>query len=786
MHLRGADLVGTPVPLLCSPVVRFKTFDASADGYGRGEGFAVVLMTRQQLGVPSSTAGPLAVVCGSAVNSAGRSSGLTAPSGPAQQKLLAVALASTAGQVSVADVAFLAVHGTGTPLGDPIGESVGAGGSGLHCMRARVVLHTHVLIAHWVLTLLLLPADVAEMGAVGGALSLANGSHPRVLALGSNKSCFGHTEGAAGLTGALLATMALQQQALPPVVGLREVNPYVAAALGDWHSRHSLPAVLPRQQAPMAAAAAAARRATSGTSSFGMTGVNAHMLLALPSQPGPVVLGPEAAASLPWQRQRHWPLPAPHPLLTFAAISSQQAGPAVTFSARLSTPAAVYLRDHYISGRLLLPATAFFELLLSAASTAWDAGAAATPASAARQLCPWGLAISAPKILQHEEQAADVLAVTIMTHSAAAEVASTDGTAHVRCSVSTAAHASLAELPSSSQPISAVGMALAKSSSKHLPTRHFNFAALANAQQHSTARDSWSVDAAAADAALHLSAVKVAGLTDAISRVPVGVQALLAAPPASSALRSRQQWSTSQLPAVTVDGSAQCSIHAALDAGTRLTVTNLLAKPLLGQKAVGLTKVDADTKLFEQQHFIYCIEFQTSADLGASGSTADASSSLRAVGGSGLELRGLAQLGGMAQGHAELLEGASQLRIMPHRGPRTSSLAGNSVAVAADGIELLQRVLGADDGGRSAVEALVTGAVDAAPDRSNACAPSSGMVAALLKVAAVENPTRQWAVLRGSAQATRPWSEVSAATDQHGMQVAACTLRQPRLLRMPM
>lgn len=41
--------------------------------------------------------------------------------------------------------------------------------------------------------------DCAEMGAIGGALSSPD-SQPaqRVLPLGSNKSCYGHTEGAAG------------------------------------------------------------------------------------------------------------------------------------------------------------------------------------------------------------------------------------------------------------------------------------------------------------------------------------------------------------------------------------------------------------------------------------------------------------------------------------------------------------------------------------------------------------------------------------------------------------
>lgn len=73
-------------------------------------------------------------------------------------------------------VTYVAVHGTGTPLGDPI-----------------------------------------EMGALGQALSgrssaPASASALRKLTVGSVKSCYGHTEGAAGLTGALLALQAMRSQ----------------------------------------------------------------------------------------------------------------------------------------------------------------------------------------------------------------------------------------------------------------------------------------------------------------------------------------------------------------------------------------------------------------------------------------------------------------------------------------------------------------------------------------------------------------------------------------------
>lgn len=41
------------------------------------------------------------------------------------------------------------------------------------------------------------------MGALGQALGTRNGTEQRLLALYSVKSCYGHTEGAAGLTGTI-------------------------------------------------------------------------------------------------------------------------------------------------------------------------------------------------------------------------------------------------------------------------------------------------------------------------------------------------------------------------------------------------------------------------------------------------------------------------------------------------------------------------------------------------------------------------------------------------------
>ena len=69
------------------------------------------------------------------MNQDGRSSSLTAPNGPAQGALLQAAL--HAGGLAASDVVTVAVHGTGTPLGDPIGKCPNHATSGTACDRVN-------------------------------------------------------------------------------------------------------------------------------------------------------------------------------------------------------------------------------------------------------------------------------------------------------------------------------------------------------------------------------------------------------------------------------------------------------------------------------------------------------------------------------------------------------------------------------------------------------------------------------------------------------------------------
>lgn len=91
----------------------------------------------------------------------------------------------------------------------------------------------------------------------------------------------------AGLTGLLLAATALSQQSVAPIKHLRNVNPYVTAAVADWERRSGRP-LLPLQAGPrphvLSGPHADGLQPVTGTSSFGMSGVNAHLLLTVPTR----------------------------------------------------------------------------------------------------------------------------------------------------------------------------------------------------------------------------------------------------------------------------------------------------------------------------------------------------------------------------------------------------------------------------------------------------------------------------------------------------------------------
>ncbi|MFF3330559.1 SDR family NAD(P)-dependent oxidoreductase [Streptomyces sp. NPDC002888] len=207
-----------------SPSGRCSPFSAEADGVVWAEGCGLVLLKRL---ADARRDGDrvLAVVKGSAINQDGRSQGLSAPNGLAQERVLRAAL--DAAGLSPDDIDFIEAHGTGTPLGDPI--------------------------------------EGRALAAVFGPGRPAD----RPLGVGSLKSNIGHTQAAAGIGGVIKTVLALGHERIPASLHAETPTEHI-----DWASG-GLRVHTDAQKWP--GGGDRVRRA--GVSAFGISGTNAHVVL---------------------------------------------------------------------------------------------------------------------------------------------------------------------------------------------------------------------------------------------------------------------------------------------------------------------------------------------------------------------------------------------------------------------------------------------------------------------------------------------------------------------------
>jgi acyl transferase domain-containing protein len=116
-----------------------QVLNATADGYVRGEACrAMWIEAADDVSAaqpdPATNKQPLGIIAGTSVNTNGRASSLTAPHGPSQQELIAVALAS--GGMAAADVTGIVLHANGTSLGE----------WATHCLPECVAIAAHDLL----------------------------------------------------------------------------------------------------------------------------------------------------------------------------------------------------------------------------------------------------------------------------------------------------------------------------------------------------------------------------------------------------------------------------------------------------------------------------------------------------------------------------------------------------------------------------------------------------------------------------------------------------------------
>ena len=162
---------------------RCHTFDSRADGYARGEGYGAIYLKRTSLAIADSS--PIrAMIRGTAINSNGRTGGITRPSARGQEAVIREAYRH-AGNLPFKETSYFECHGTGTYVGDPI-----------------------------------------EVAAIGRVFALERSAEDPLL-VGSVKSNVGHGEGASALASIMKVVLALENGAIPPIFNLETRNPNI-------------------------------------------------------------------------------------------------------------------------------------------------------------------------------------------------------------------------------------------------------------------------------------------------------------------------------------------------------------------------------------------------------------------------------------------------------------------------------------------------------------------------------------------------------------------------------
>ena len=280
---------------------RSLTLDHRASGYGRGEACAVMCISQSKTGD--------AKLSGSAINQDGRSASLTAPNGPSQVKLAVQAYQSAA--LDPSQILLHELHGTGTPLGDPI-ELLGVATCQTYASE-----------------------------------SFVGSSHP--LALSASKTAMGHSEPAAGCLGIESLLRQLSNRVHHPVLGLHNINHHVESVL-----RESV-----RKLLPLRSNGGLAEICTSdigSVSAFAFQGTNAMVILHVSSFKTDV---PNLHEDPGYRWIRHWFVDRVHPLLAPSQCSPQRSRWALKFPASISAS----MRQHRVLDKLLLPGLAMFRLM---------------------------------------------------------------------------------------------------------------------------------------------------------------------------------------------------------------------------------------------------------------------------------------------------------------------------------------------------------------------------------------------------------------------------------------
>ena len=209
---------------MLSPTGKCYAFDDRADGFVPGEGVGVIVLKDLKSAIKDGDQ-IHGVIKGAAINQDGKSNGITAPNGVAQEKLAESLYAEF--NINPREIQLLEAHGTGTKLGDPI-----------------------------------------EFAAASRAFKHYSDDN-NYCAITSVKSNIGHTQTAAGIAGVIKSVIALDKKIIPPVINVNKVNShididnspfYINTSMKEWEGNKDY-------------------KRKAAISSFGVSGTNAHLVI---------------------------------------------------------------------------------------------------------------------------------------------------------------------------------------------------------------------------------------------------------------------------------------------------------------------------------------------------------------------------------------------------------------------------------------------------------------------------------------------------------------------------
>jgi len=222
---------------MLSPNGNCYSFDARADGFVPGEAVGVVVLKRLSDALRDGDH-VHAVIAGSGINQDGRSNGLIAPNGRAQERLERSVYDRF--EINPETIQVVEAHGTGTLLGDSI-----------------------------------------EHEAISRAFREYT-DRKQFCAIGSVKTNIGHAGNAAGIASVLKLLLAIKHGQIPPSLHFQSANPaidfesspfYVNTVMKEWPAEDG-------------------QKRRGAVSSFGFNGTNAHLVI---EEPAPAERGVDQA-----------------------------------------------------------------------------------------------------------------------------------------------------------------------------------------------------------------------------------------------------------------------------------------------------------------------------------------------------------------------------------------------------------------------------------------------------------------------------------------------------------